>query len=51
VIGCTIGRNCVIGANAVVTTDIPDYCVAVGAPAKVIRRWNAQTKEWTVAEI
>ncbi|KLU23544.1 acetyltransferase [Caballeronia mineralivorans PML1(12)] len=50
VIGCTIGRNCVIGANAVVTTDIPDYCVAVGAPAKVIRRWNAHTKEWTVAE-
>ena len=32
-----IGRNCVIGANSVVTRDIPDFCVVVGNPAKVIR--------------
>ncbi len=32
-----IGRNCVIGAGAVVSKDIPDYCVAVGNPARVIR--------------
>ena len=32
----TIGSNVVIGANAVVTKDIPDYSVAVGIPAKVI---------------
>ena len=32
-----IGRNCVIGANSVVTKDIPDFCIAVGNPAKVIR--------------
>ena len=36
--GVTIGRNCVIGANSVVKSDIPDYCVAVGAPARIIRR-------------
>lgn len=32
-----IGKNCVIGANAVVLNDIPDNCVAVGVPAKVIK--------------
>jgi serine O-acetyltransferase len=33
---CQIGNDCVIGANAVVTKDIPDGGVAVGVPAKVI---------------
>ena len=37
IIGASIGKHSVIGANAVVTHDIPDYCVAVGAPAKVIK--------------
>lgn len=32
-----IGSGCVIGANSVVTKDIPDNCLAVGSPAKVIR--------------
>lgn len=35
--GVRIGRGAVVGANAVVTRDIPDYGVAVGAPARVIR--------------
>ncbi len=34
--GSTIGRNCFIGTNSVVHGDIPDYSVAVGAPARVI---------------
>lgn len=33
-----IGKHCAIGANSVVTKDVPDYCVAVGSPAKVIRK-------------
>ena len=37
--GARIGRNVVIGANSVVTGEIPDRCVAVGAPARVVRRW------------
>jgi acetyltransferase-like isoleucine patch superfamily enzyme len=35
--GVRIGRGAVVGANAVVTRNIPDYGVAVGAPARVIR--------------
>jgi len=35
--GASIGRNVVIGANSVVTGTIPDYSVAAGVPAKVIR--------------
>lgn len=35
--GVTIGDGVVIGANSVVTHDIPSYCVAAGNPAKVIR--------------
>ncbi|TDO27650.1 transferase family hexapeptide repeat protein [Kribbella sp. VKM Ac-2527] len=35
--GVAIGERCVIGANSVVTQDIPPYFVAAGAPAKVLR--------------
>ena len=33
----SIGKNCVIGANAVVVDNIPDNCCAVGIPARVIK--------------
>jgi acetyltransferase-like isoleucine patch superfamily enzyme len=46
VLSCSIGRNCVIGSNAVVVNDIPDYCVAVGAPARVVRQFNFESKKW-----
>lgn len=36
--GVTVGRNAVIGANAVVRCDVPDYTIAAGVPARVIRR-------------
>jgi acetyltransferase-like isoleucine patch superfamily enzyme len=36
--GVTIGERCVIGANSVVTHDIPAFSVAAGAPAEVLRR-------------
>ncbi len=36
--GVTIGCHVVVGANSVVTDDLPDYSVAVGAPARVIRQ-------------
>lgn len=38
--GIIIGKGCVIGAGSVVTKDIPDNSLAVGNPAKVIRKLN-----------
>ena len=46
VLGAKVGRHCVIGANSVVTKDIPDYCVVVGAPARIIKRYDFETKAW-----
>jgi acetyltransferase-like isoleucine patch superfamily enzyme len=46
IIAANIGKNSVIGANSVVTKDIPDYCVAVGSPAKVIKRFDLERKIW-----
>jgi acetyltransferase-like isoleucine patch superfamily enzyme len=46
VLGAKIGKQCVIGANSVVTDDIPNYCVAAGVPAKIIKRYNFDTKQW-----
>lgn len=44
--GVHVGRHCTIGANSVVTHDIPDFSVAVGAPARVIKQYNFATKQW-----
>ncbi len=38
--GVTIGKNCVIGANSLVNSDIPDFTVAVGSPARIIKKIN-----------
>lgn len=46
ILGASIGKHCVIGSNAVVTHDIPDYSVAVGAPAKVIKQYDFTSKQW-----
>jgi acetyltransferase-like isoleucine patch superfamily enzyme len=37
--GVTIGEHCVIGANSVVTHDVPSFSVAVGVPARVIKQY------------
>ena len=44
--GSHIGRGSVIGANATVTGFIPPYCIAVGSPAKLIRRYDTESKTW-----
>lgn len=41
-----IGKKCVIGAGSVVTKSIPDFSIAVGNPAKVIKRYDIETKMW-----
>ncbi|MEM1135930.1 MAG: acyltransferase [Bacteroidota bacterium] len=45
VAGVKIGKNAVVGAGSVVTKDVPDYTVAVGNPARVIKKlYNNQTE-------
>jgi acetyltransferase-like isoleucine patch superfamily enzyme len=44
--GVTIGKHCVIGANSVVNKDIPNYSVAVGLPAIVVKRFNLSKALW-----
>lgn len=46
ILGAKIGKHCVIGANSVVTRDIPDYSVAVGSPARVIKRYDFERNKW-----
>jgi acetyltransferase-like isoleucine patch superfamily enzyme len=41
-----IGRNSVVGANSVVTRSVPPYSVVAGNPARVVRQFDAQKKEW-----
>lgn len=36
--GVTIGENAIVGTGSVVTKDVPDNCVAVGIPAKIIKK-------------
>ncbi len=36
--GVTIGKHVAVGAGSVVTSDLPDNCVAVGSPARIIRQ-------------
>lgn len=36
--GVTVGRGCVVGANSVVTADLPPYHVAAGNPARILRK-------------
>jgi len=44
--GVTVGKHCVIAAGAVVTKNIPPYSVAVGNPARVIKQYDFNKKEW-----
>lgn len=44
--GVTLGKHSVIGAGSVVTKDIPAFSIAVGNPAKVIKRYNKDLLIW-----
>ena len=48
--GVNIGRHSIIGAGSVVTKDVPEYCVAVGNPARVIKKYNSDTGVWEKIE-
>lgn len=38
--GAKIGKHVAVGANSVVTGELPDYCVAVGSPARIIKQYS-----------
>lgn len=44
--GTILGKQCVIGTNSVVRGIFPDYCVIAGNPAKIIKKFNSQKKQW-----
>jgi len=44
--GVTIGKHSVIAAGAIVTKNIPPFSIAVGNPARVIKQYNFETKQW-----
>ncbi|WP_231459341.1 DapH/DapD/GlmU-related protein [Pedobacter sp. Leaf132] len=44
--GVSLGRHCIIGAGSVVTKDVPEFSIAVGNPAKVIKKYNFTTSTW-----
>jgi acetyltransferase-like isoleucine patch superfamily enzyme len=44
--GVTIGDGSIIGANSVVNQDIPTNCIAVGAPARIVKKYNSNTLIW-----
>jgi acetyltransferase-like isoleucine patch superfamily enzyme len=46
ILSCHIGRNCVIGSNSVVVSDVPDYSIAAGVPARVIRHLDFKSGTW-----
>lgn len=44
--GTILGKQCIVGANAVVRGYFPDYCVIVGVPARIVKRYDEQSGVW-----
>lgn len=44
--GVTIGEGCIIGSHTTVTHDIPANSIAVGSPARVVKRWDENKGKW-----
>lgn len=47
--GITIGKHTVVAGGSVVTKSIPDFCVAAGNPARVLKSYNFSTEQWEKA--
>ena len=48
--GVSIGEFTIIGSNSIVTKNIPDKCIAVGSPTKVIKKWDEVKRNWVSIE-
>lgn len=44
--GVTVGEHSVVAANAVVTKDVPPYTVVAGNPARIVRQYDFESREW-----
>lgn len=42
----TIGKNSIVGANAYVDKDVPDYCLVGGIPARILKRYDEEAGKW-----
>lgn len=47
-LGVSIGESSIIGANSVVTRDIPAFSIAAGSPARVIKTWDHVAEQWVM---
>jgi len=44
--GVTIGKGTIVGANSVVSKSLPPFVIAVGSPAKPIKKYNFESNRW-----
>ena len=49
--GVHIGEKSIIAAGSIVTHDVPDYVIAAGNPAKIIKKWDWENNEWIKVEV
>jgi acetyltransferase-like isoleucine patch superfamily enzyme len=47
----TIGCHCVVSANSVVMRSMPDYSVAFGMPATIIRQYDRERRVWCMGQL
>lgn len=50
IIGCKVGKHCVVGANSVVLSDVPDFSVVAGAPARIVKQFDPSRQVWIAVE-
>jgi acetyltransferase-like isoleucine patch superfamily enzyme len=46
VAGVTVGKHSIVAAGSVVTKDVPSYSIVGGNPAKILKQYNPETKNW-----
>lgn len=49
--GTILGKHCIVGTNAVVRGNFPDYCVIVGVPGRIVKRYDERNQKWRKTDI